>query len=207
MNTNHQLIKKNINLKEILNNSKDILYKSSHNKISIKTNLCSELKKIPEISYGTGDTPFGRIILAKTRKGICDLQFITDSQELFVKNLFLKYPKARFITDKSETKNLINKIFYYGHNSSEVDLHLIGTAFQLKIWQTLLKIPKGNLVSYQEIAKFVNNADASRAVGTAAGKNPIHYLVPCHRVIKSNGTLGGFKAGILKKQSLLESEL
>lgn len=165
------------------------------------------LKKenITSIAYGINKTPFGLVLIAKTEKGLSDLQFLTKDKEYFIQKLFKKYPKAAFIEDKPLMQSYIEKIFYQ-KDLSEIKLHLIGTDFQLIVWQALLNIPKGSVVSYSDIAEFIKNPKATRAVGNAVGKNPLQYIIPCHRVIRNDGSIGGFAAGAEKKQLILESE-
>ena len=89
------------------------------------------------------------------------------------------------------------------HDLSEIKLHLKGTEFQLKVWESLLKIPMGELTTYGEIAKNIGNNKASRAVGTAIGSNPVAFLIPCHRVIQSSGHFGGYMWGTTRKTVII----
>ena len=130
-------------------------------------------------------------MVASTSKGICYMAFADDNQQAYI-DLQGQFPNADFkqITDLIQQ----NALYIFTHDWSKIDhikLHLKGTDFQLKVWETLLKIPKGQLTTYGDIAEKINNPKASRAVGTAIGSNPVAYLIPCHRVIQYTGALGG----------------
>lgn len=148
-------------------------------------------------------SPFGNIIVAATSKGICHLAFFEEEQKAF-KALENHFPNAHF----KQMVDLIqqNALYIFRHNwdkLSEIKLHLKGTDFQLKVWETLLKIPMGHLSTYGAIAEQINNSKASRAVGIAIGSNPVAFLIPCHRVIQSTGTFGGYMWGATRKTTIL----
>lgn len=155
------------------------------------------------INYSFAKSPFGNIIVASTQKGVCYMAFNEDEkQEL--KNLKLKFPNALF----HQKSDLIqqNALFIFQNDWSklnEIKLHLKGTDFQLKVWETLLKIPPGQLVTYGAIAQKIKNPNASRAVGTAIGSNPVAFLIPCHRVIQSSGNFGGYMWGSTRKAAII----
>jgi AraC family transcriptional regulator, regulatory protein of adaptative response / methylated-DNA-[protein]-cysteine methyltransferase len=156
-----------------------------------------------QINYSFAESPFGEIIIASTVKGICHLAFVTNKNDSLT-NLKNNFPNAAFkqLTDMIQQNAL--QIFNTDWSDlSEVKLHLKGTPFQLKVWEALLKIPFGGLVNYSSIAGNINHPKASRAVGTAIGSNPIAYLIPCHRVIKSTGTIGDYHWGAAKKTAIL----
>lgn len=155
------------------------------------------------INYSFAESPFGNIIVASTTKGICHIAF-ADDKTLSLKTLMLKFPNAYFkqMTDLIQQ----NALFIFTHDWSklnEIKLHLKGTGFQLKVWETLLKIPMGKLTTYGNIALHIDNSKASRAVGTAIGDNPVAFLIPCHRVIQSSGLLGGYHWGISRKTAMI----
>ena len=155
------------------------------------------------INYSFAESPFGNIIVASTTKGICHIAF-ADDKTLSLKSLMLKFPNAYFkqMTDLIQQ----NALFIFTHDWSklnEIKLHLKGTGFQLKVWETLLKIPMGKLTTYGNIALHIDNSKASRAVGTAIGDNPVAFLIPCHRVIQSSGLLGGYHWGISRKTAMI----
>lgn len=158
------------------------------------------------IRYADYTSPFGQLLIASTEKGICYVAFYNAPEDPR-KALFAKYPQATFIAERSALHEGVLAFFNRDwSNLSEIKLHLRGTAFQLHVWEALLKIPAGQLLSYQQIARQIGNSSASRAVGTAIGSNPIAYLIPCHRVIQSSGLLGGYRWGMLRKSAIIAWE-
>lgn len=155
------------------------------------------------INYSFAETPFGNIIVASTTKGVCHLAFAEDEQQA-LRDLKNHFPQAvlRQVVDTIQQ----NALFVFTQdwkNLSNIKLHLKGTAFQLKVWQALLKIPLGGLTTYASIAATAGNAKASRAVGTAIGDNPVAFLIPCHRVIKSTGIIGQYHWGSERKTAII----
>lgn len=156
-----------------------------------------------EIHYSYAETPFGNIMVASTEKGICHMAFADDEKEA-LKVLQQHFPNARYkqMVDLAQQKAL----YIFTHDWSRLDeirLHLKGTAFQLKVWETLLKIPMGQLSTYGAIAEQIEQPHASRAVGTAIGSNPVAFLIPCHRVIRSGGSFGGYMWGPVRKAAII----
>lgn len=156
-----------------------------------------------DIHYSFAETPFGNIIVASTHKGICYLAF-AEEQEPALQELHKQFPNARFqqITDRFQQ----NALFIFTQDWSRMDeikLHLKGTPFQLKVWEALLKIPMGNLTTYSALAHSLNHPRAGRAVGTAIGDNPVAFLIPCHRVIRTSGGLGGYHWGFTRKTAII----
>ncbi|MEO6639030.1 MAG: bifunctional helix-turn-helix domain-containing protein/methylated-DNA--[protein]-cysteine S-methyltransferase [Ginsengibacter sp.] len=155
------------------------------------------------INYSYAESPFGNILVASTSKGICHLSFIESEKDALYK-LQQNFPYAKY----KQMVDLIqqNALYIFTQDwskLSEIKLHLKGTDFQIKVWETLLKIPVGGLSTYGNIAKETGNANASRAVGTAIGSNPIAYLIPCHRVIRSTGATGEYMWGSVRKTALI----
>lgn len=155
------------------------------------------------INYSFAESPFGNIIVASTAKGICHLAFANDPIQA-LQQLQMKFKKASFtqITDTIQQ----NALFVFTQdwkNLSKIKLHLKGTAFQLKVWEALLKIPMGGLSTYSGIAQTIGNTKASRAVGTAIGDNPVAFLIPCHRVIQSTGVIGQYHWGSSRKTAII----
>jgi AraC family transcriptional regulator, regulatory protein of adaptative response / methylated-DNA-[protein]-cysteine methyltransferase len=155
------------------------------------------------INYSYAESPFGNMLVASTSKGICHMAFAGDEQEALevLKN---KFPHARY----KQMVDLIQQhalyIFTHDWNKlSEIKLHLKGTDFQLKVWETLLKIPMGKLSTYGSIAHQIQSPNASRAVGSAIGDNPVAFLIPCHRVIQSTGLFGGYHWGSNRKAAII----
>jgi AraC family transcriptional regulator, regulatory protein of adaptative response / methylated-DNA-[protein]-cysteine methyltransferase len=156
-----------------------------------------------QINYSFAETPFGNIIVASTTKGICHLAFADDEKEAF-QQLQLQFPKAQFrqVVDTIQQ----NALFIFTQDwkdLSKIKLHLKGTSFQIKVWEALLKIPMGDVSTYSGIANTINNPNASRAVGTAIGDNPVAFLIPCHRVIRSTGDFGQYHWGSLRKTAMI----
>jgi AraC family transcriptional regulator of adaptative response/methylated-DNA-[protein]-cysteine methyltransferase len=155
------------------------------------------------INYSFAESPFGNIIVASTEKGICYMAFVDDETIAF-QTMLNHFPNAKF----TQTIDLIqqNALYIFTHHwtkLNQIKLHLKGTDFQLKVWQTLLRIPMGQLTSYGTIANKIENSSASRAVGTAIGSNPVAFLIPCHRVIQSTGTFGGYMWGNTRKTAII----
>jgi len=155
------------------------------------------------INYSFAESPFGNVIVASTSKGICHIAFY-DDENTALANLRRQFPAAQYqqILDKEQQ----NALYIFTHDWSklhQIKLHLKGTDFQLKVWEALLKIPMGKLATYGNIAKQLQNPNASRAVGTAIGDNPVAFLIPCHRVIQSSGALGGYHWGVNRKTAMI----
>lgn len=155
------------------------------------------------INYSFAESPFGNLIVASTPKGVCYMAF-NDDEAIALHDLKAKFPNAIF----QRKVDLIqqNSLFIFQNDWNklpEVKLHLKGTDFQLKVWETLLKIPIGNLSTYGNIAEQIGKPNASRAVGTAIGSNPVAFLIPCHRVIQSSGNIGGYMWGNTRKTAII----
>lgn len=155
------------------------------------------------IHYNFYQSPFGKIIIASTPKGICYIAFNDDEiQALF--HLKEKFPQATFLQKADTIHKQALHIFLNDWNKlSEIKLHLKGTDFQLKVWEALLKIPLGQLSTYGNIANKIGSPNASRAVGSAIGNNPIAFLIPCHRIIQSSGNIGGYMWGNTRKTAII----
>ncbi len=164
------------------------------------------------MSYGKHPTPFGEALVALTHLGLCHLDFFDDDSTTALSQLRKNWPHANLREDPDATAPLIPAVFTPHLPLSLLQpmplrLHLRGTDFQLKIWQRLLQVPPGNLISYQDLALSIGQPTAARAVGRAVGQNPICYLIPCHRVVRSDGSIGGYRSGIARKEKLLASEI
>lgn len=155
------------------------------------------------INYSFDDSPFGNVIVASTPKGICYMAFVDDEAEAYG-HLQKQFPNALFQHKQDLLQQNALSIFQQSSGSlSDIKLHLKGTPFQLKVWGALLKIPMGKLSTYGRIAAQIDNAGASRAVGTAIGSNPVSFLIPCHRVIQSSGAIGGYMWGSTRKMAMI----
>jgi len=156
-----------------------------------------------KINYSLADSPFGQVIVASTPKGLCHLHFEKDKGMAF-ETLRSRFPNAVFEKQIDKFQKDTVSIFQEDWNKlDQIKLHLAGTQFQLKVWESLLKIPVGALSTYSDVAKNIGNPKASRAVGSAIGKNPIAYLIPCHRVIQNSGKPGGYMWGADKKTAII----
>ncbi|NUO81837.1 methylated-DNA--[protein]-cysteine S-methyltransferase [candidate division KSB1 bacterium] len=160
------------------------------------------------ISYGFHPTPFGECLLALTERGICALQFVKQGRKQVLAWLKKKWPRARLQHAPAATQPYITRIFSVPRRKASRPLHLLveGTNFQIKVWEALLKIPAGALVSYQDVAGYLGVPQASRAVGNAVANNPITYIIPCHRVVRKAGALGNYSGGATRKKALLAWE-
>jgi AraC family transcriptional regulator of adaptative response/methylated-DNA-[protein]-cysteine methyltransferase len=158
------------------------------------------------IRYGLHDCPFGKVLLMMTDQGICGLAFADEGQEqASFMDMRSRWPEARFAEDSAVTAGPVARIFKPGRWTSDQPLRIvfIGTEFETRVWQTLLKIPMGRATTYSDIACHIGNPKASRAVGTAVGRNPISFVVPCHRVLGKSGGLCGYHWGLTRKQAIL----
>ena len=155
------------------------------------------------INYSFAESPFGNILVASTPKGICYMAFADDEQKALLE-LQQQFPQAAYKQMVDLTQQ--NALYIFTHDWSQLDhikLHLKGTAFQLKVWEALLKIPIGALSTYKSIAEKINNPGALRAVGSAIGQNPVAFIIPCHRVIQSAGTFGNYHWGATRKTAMI----
>lgn len=157
------------------------------------------------IRYSFADASCGEMLLASTAKGVCYLAFVTDGHEAALAELKHLFPCATYEMgiDAFQEKALLA---LDGNVSGSIPLHLKGTDFQMNVWKELLKIPAGGVTSYGKIAEALQKPKACRAVGTAIGDNPVSVLIPCHRVLRADGALGGYHWGLERKIRLLERE-
>ena len=158
------------------------------------------------IRYGFHPCPFGKVLLMMTEKGICGLAFADDGREhASFLDMRSRWPEAQFVEDTAATAVPVARIFDTGRWVVEQPLRIvfIGTEFETRVWQTLLKIPMGRATTYSDIAGHIGNPKASRAVGAAVGRNPISFVVPCHRVLGKSGSLCGYHWGLTRKQAIL----
>jgi AraC family transcriptional regulator of adaptative response/methylated-DNA-[protein]-cysteine methyltransferase len=155
------------------------------------------------INYSFSESPFGKVIAASTEKGVCYMAFENDINKA-LGDLKHKFPSASFFERHDEfQKNALSMFNKDWTQLNTVKLHLKGTDFQLKVWESLLTIPMGKLSTYGSLAGKIGNPKASRAVGTAIGSNPVAFLIPCHRVIQSSGNIGGYMWGSERKQLII----
>ncbi len=157
-----------------------------------------------EIRYGVHPSPFGQAFLATTERGICGLRFVDDDAGEAVDWLRRLWPGARMREDRAGTRAVSEHVFDPDAGArGSLKLLVKGTNFQIAVWKALLKIPPGRLVAYEQIAQAIGRPSASRAVGSAVGANRISYLIPCHRVIRGSGALGGYAWGLPRKRAMI----
>ena len=175
--------------------------------ITVEAITPGEYKKLGsglEITYGFHPTPFGECLLATTHRGICSLRFISPYQrDEVLKQLRGEWPKATFIEQPAITLPYVHKLFSKSRTDPTFHLTLKGTNFQMQVWKSLLTIPLGARASYQDVAMLVGKPNATRAVASAIARNPISYLIPCHRVISKTGKINKYRWGTTRKRALL----
>lgn len=157
-----------------------------------------------QIDYALFDSPFGRCAIAATPRGLCFMGFYSDDNFADFKNdMTSRFPLAQFNQNISAVGHYYDAIFSKNSNPGKIKLFVHGTNFQVKVWEALLRIPEGMVCSYRDIARFIGQPNASRAVGSAVGANPVSYLIPCHRVIQSMGIFGNYHWGSARKKAML----
>jgi len=154
-----------------------------------------------ELRFGLHPSPFGNCLLVRTPRGICSLEFL-DVGDVDVDGLVARWPDAVLREDIAGTKRLVEAIF----EDQPFALHLRGTNFQLQVWRALLRIPPGGVISYRGLAEGLGRPTATRAVASAIARNPVAYLIPCHRVLRSTGAIGDYRWGSVRKQAILARE-
>jgi AraC family transcriptional regulator, regulatory protein of adaptative response / methylated-DNA-[protein]-cysteine methyltransferase len=162
-----------------------------------------------EIRYGFHPTPFGLCLLGVTHRGICWLGFAGNSgRRGALSTMRSHWSGAVFAEDCESTSSVIGKIFskLTRRGNTSLSLLLMGTNFQLKVWQALLRIPPGSVVSYEAVGEMIHAKNSSRAIGSAIGANCVAYLIPCHRVIRKTGLQGGYRWGAPRKGAMLAWE-
>jgi len=154
-----------------------------------------------EIRYGWFDSPFGPALGLATDRGLCGLAFAENCDDMSaLADMTRRWPKARYRADPAAAAPHVDVAFA---RKGTAQLHMIGTPFQIKVWEALLQVPPGHVTSYGEVAKTVCSERAARAVGTAVGRNPLGFVIPCHRVLQGSGALGGYHWGLTRKRAML----
>lgn len=157
------------------------------------------------IEYRFFNSRFGECIIARSEQGICGLEFVEGSRADTLHRLEKDHPGATLTQGDRQLIDVAESIFE-PNMPIRTDLHLSGTDFQIAVWQRLYQIPRGATVSYQAVAEAIARPRAVRAVANAVASNRLAYLVPCHRVVRSNGALGGYRWGVALKSALLDWE-
>jgi AraC family transcriptional regulator of adaptative response/methylated-DNA-[protein]-cysteine methyltransferase len=158
------------------------------------------------ISYGFHPSPFGLALVMTTPHGLCGLAFADEGeQQAALADMRARWPEARYVEDSARTAAFATRIFDTAKWRADQPLRvvLIGTDFEIRVWETLLRIPLGRATTYSEIACHIDKPMAARAVGTAVGRNPVSFVVPCHRVLGKSGSLCGYHWGLTRKRAIL----
>jgi AraC family transcriptional regulator, regulatory protein of adaptative response / methylated-DNA-[protein]-cysteine methyltransferase len=207
--------------KQIMNSSRsllDVAYESGLSGVGRLHNLFVTLEAMTPgefrnrgkeltILYCFHPSPFGECFIAITERGICSLSFVGQSGRKKIEADFKKqWQHAKIMEDTIATRPYIKRIFGPSSQNAPLLLHITGTNFQIKTWQALLNIPQGSIVSYKDIAKQINKPKSIRAVANAVARNPVAFLIPCHRVIRKTGSMGGYRWGIARKKAMLAWE-
>ena len=160
-----------------------------------------------EIRWGWFESPFGPALVMGTEKGICGIALAAEmGPEAAMDDLTRRWPRAAFVEDPMALRPWVMSAFGAEGRVAETPLFLIGAPFQIKVWEALITIPSGQVTTYSELACAVGNPRAVRAVGTAVGRNPVSWLIPCHRALRKSGGLGGYHWGLPVKRALLAWE-
>jgi AraC family transcriptional regulator of adaptative response/methylated-DNA-[protein]-cysteine methyltransferase len=155
------------------------------------------------IAWGVHETPFGACLVARTPRGVCELAFLEEGDDPGA-GLAARWPRATRTHEPELTAPVARRLSRAGEGP--LGLHVRGTNFQIRVWRALLAIPPGRVSSYGEIAREIGRPSAARAVGRAVGSNPVSILIPCHRVLRAHGELGGYRWGLERKRALLAWE-
>lgn len=156
------------------------------------------------IHYGWFDSPFGEALAMGTDRGLCGLAFVEDcGRSAAMADMQARWPRAAYREAPDRIARWIDAAFA---GRGEAALHMIGAPFQIKVWEALLQVPSGHVTTYSEIAQAIGTPRAVRAVGTAVGRNPVSFLIPCHRALRKSGALGGYHWGLPVKRAMLAWE-
>lgn len=159
------------------------------------------------IDYSFHACPFGTALVMATAKGVCGLAFGDEGEDKkMLADMQARWPKAAYRNAPERTAKFAGQIFAPRERDADLRLHLLGTPWQIKVWEALLAIPEGQTSTYRAIAELAGNGNASRAVGAAVGRNPISWIIPCHRVLGSNGAMTGYHWGVDRKRAMLAVE-
>ncbi|MGB1234537.1 MAG: bifunctional helix-turn-helix domain-containing protein/methylated-DNA--[protein]-cysteine S-methyltransferase [Planktomarina sp.] len=156
------------------------------------------------IKWGWFDSPFGDALVMATDRGVCGLAFSGETgRDAAMADMRSRWPNATYMEAADDIAAWVEALFTM---KGEAPLSLIGSPLQIKVWEALMAIPSGHVTTYSEIAQHIGNPKASRAVGTAVGRNPISWFIPCHRALRKSGALGGYHWGLPVKRALLAYE-
>ncbi len=189
-------------------NSSSRLYENVSEKLGMTPKTYAKGGKNMQINYTITDCDLGKLLVARTEKGVCAVTFGDDAETL-TENLFAEYKNAAIAENNTNLKDYVEAILgnLKGSNKTlDLPTDLQATAFQMRVWDILRKIPYGETVSYSRVAETLGSKNAVRAVATACASNRVALVIPCHRVVRSNGELSGYRWGIERKKQLLEKE-
>ncbi|MCL3881448.1 bifunctional helix-turn-helix domain-containing protein/methylated-DNA--[protein]-cysteine S-methyltransferase [Marivita sp. GX14005] len=159
------------------------------------------------IFWGRFDSPFGPALVMGTERGLCGIGLFAETGERHAwHDLTSRWPKARYVEAPERLRGWVLPAFGAAEPTEPTPLYLIGAPFQIKVWEALMRVPSGHVTSYSEIAASIGHPRAVRAVGTAVGRNPISFLIPCHRALRKSGGLGGYHWGLPVKRGILAWE-
>ena len=190
-------------------NSSSRLYENVSEKLGMTPKTYANKGKNMKIDFTITDCDLGKLLVARTAKGVCAVTF-GDNEKTLTENLLKEYSNAEIIQDETNLKEFVEAILanLKGINKTlDLPLDLQATAFQMRVWETLRKIPYGETVSYGQVAKKLGNKNAVRAVATACASNRVALVIPCHRVVRRNGDLSGYRWGVARKKKILENEV
>lgn len=152
------------------------------------------------VRHGVANTPFGSAFLAETPRGLCRLAFIEGDERAELASLREQFARAKFVRDDARAAELVAMI--WGRGGATLPLAVCGTNFQVQVWRALLELGPGATVTYSALARRLGKSNGARAVGNAVGANPVAWVIPCHRVLREGGKLGGYRWGTARKQMI-----
>ncbi len=189
-------------------NSSSRLYENVSEKLGMTPKTYAKFGKNMKIEYAINDCDLGKLLVARTAKGVCAVTF-GDDEKTLAENFFKEYKNAEIVENNANLKEFIQAILanLEGKNKTlDLPLDLQATAFQMRVWNVLRKIPYGKTLSYSDVAEQIGNKNAVRAVATACASNRVALVIPCHRVIGKSGNLSGYRWGVERKKAILEKE-
>lgn len=189
-------------------NSSGRFYETTNQVLGMTPTKFREGGSDTDIFFAIGKASLGSILVAQSNKGVCSI-LIGEDPEALIRDLQDRFPKANLIGDEAGYQELVAKVvglIEQPGTSLDLPLDIRGTAFQQRVWNALQQIPPGTTATYTEIAKKIGMPKAVRAVAQACGANALAVAIPCHRVIKNDGSLSGYRWGVDRKRALLERE-
>jgi AraC family transcriptional regulator of adaptative response/methylated-DNA-[protein]-cysteine methyltransferase len=155
------------------------------------------------IRHGVHPGPFGEVLVLASPRGVCGLDFVDGAPAAAVERARARWPAARFVADPAATAGIAARIFPPPGARPALALHLAGTNFQVKVWEALLRVPPGRLVSYEDVGRAIGRPGCARAIGNAMAANPVAFLVPCHRVIRATGVMNDYRWGLPRRKAMI----